>query len=154
MAHDHAVAERVKVADGQRLHVRKHLVAHILEHALRHVDHQAIVEVAGDHAHHVDADHHAQGPGQAGKDGFGLQKQRRDIVVDQNADKCRAQHAGNSAEDDAQHHQQKAQTVARHIAHQPADGLAYILGLYAPTHSHAPHHSLSPPFIWDSYTSR
>ena len=52
-----------------------------------HGDHQPVVEVAGNHAHDIDADHHAQGPGQAGKDGLSLQKQRGDIVVDQYADK-------------------------------------------------------------------
>ena len=153
MAHHLAMAVRVKVADGQRLHMSEHLVAHILEHTLRHGDHQPVVEIAADHAHHIDADHHAQGPGQAGKNGIGLQKQRGDIIVDQHADKRGAEHAGHGAENDAQHHQHQPQAVARHIAHQPANRPAHILGLDAPAHSHTPHHSSSPPFIWDSYTS-
>lgn len=42
--HDVAVRMRIEIADGQRLHFRKHIVTHMAQKALRHDRHRLVVK--------------------------------------------------------------------------------------------------------------
>ena len=89
----------VKVTDGKRLHVLKHLVAHPLLDALANVDHQAVVDIGTDDTCHV----------KSGQPGHGLVKgrevrallphKRGDEIINQHHKEQRACHISQGAYD-------------------------------------------------------
>ena len=148
VAHDLAVAVGVKVADGQGLHMGEHIVPHVFQNALRHHYHQPVVQETADHAGHVNAGHVHQLGQQAGKVRARLNDHGSNVIVDQGLDEGGSRHAGNGVAQNAQKHQQQAQAVTAHIAHQPGNGRLHVLRLCAALGSaRSPHHSASLPFI-------
>ena len=82
-AHDIAVRMRIKIADGQALHLLKHLVADALERALGDRDHAAVIQPRGQRADEVHAADRDQRADQAGKVRRRRAEHGDDIAVDQ-----------------------------------------------------------------------
>ena len=70
--HDFAMGARVKIADGELLHVRKKLFPQLQQRSGRDCDHQPVVEVGASHADRIDCKHDGKLADQAGKSGSAL----------------------------------------------------------------------------------
>ena len=112
-AHDVAVGVGVKILYGQRLHVREQVVAQGAHGALAHVDHQAVVEVRGQHAGGHDADKPYNLVEQLGEQvGPGLHHGLY-VVVYQSLREGGADDGADSVDDDAADDKQEGPLVVR-----------------------------------------
>ena len=87
MAHNLAMAVGIEIPDGQRLHMREHIVPDLFEHALRDHHHQPVVQVSGCDAGQIDTGHHQHRAQKPRKVRHGGRQQRRNIAVDQRSQK-------------------------------------------------------------------
>ena len=145
----------VEIADGQGLHVGEHLVADALLSALAHLDHQVVIKEGGHDAQGVQHAHEAEVFEQGAEIGILLGEHGGDIIIHQIAQGGGTGGHGDGGNDDAYHHQDHGETVLLQVLQQPGNGLLGVLGFTgtALRHFHGGHYS-SPPFVWDSKTSR
>ena len=126
-AHDVAVRMRVKVADGQALHLFKHLVADALERALRDRDHAAVIQPCGQRTDKIYA-----ADGDQRTDQAGIVRRRRaehghDIAVDQLLQEHGRGRACDRAQQDADRHEHERALIGAHIRQQALERLGIKL---------------------------
>ena len=121
-AHDVAVRVCVEVTQGERLHVREHIVADAFERALRHGDHRAVVDERGRNAHHIDGADGDERVRKARPYGSVGRQKRDDVVVDECLQKHRRRGARDGREQNARDDEYKLSSVAGHIREQSLDG--------------------------------
>ena len=117
-AHDVAVRMRVKVADGQALHLGKHLVTDALERALRDRDHAAVIQPCGQRADKIYAADGDQRADQAGIVRRRCAEHGHDIAVDQLLQKHGRGRACDRAQQDADRHEHERALIGAHIRQQ------------------------------------
>ena len=119
-AHHFAVGVGIEIADGQQLHVRKHLVAHILEDAVRYDRHNAALQEHRHHGQQVQPGHLEDGGQQArvyGRDAAGsIGQQRHNVIVNQCAQERGGRGRGDRVQHDAEEHNQQARPIGLQIA--------------------------------------
>ncbi len=116
--HDVAVLVRVKVADGQALHALEGLGAEPAHGALAHGDHDALVGVGGDDAHHQDHHQPADGRGKPGEVRGPRGQHGLDVVVDEALREERRVRRHERRHEDADHHHgERGLVVLEHVAH-------------------------------------
>ena len=119
-AHNVAVGMGVKVLDGQRLHVREHLVPQLLQRALRNGHHQEIVQPGAHDARRVNQRHLEHRPHQSVQRRVLLAGQGGDVIVDQRLQKQAGPNAGLGGNHNAHQHDQQHVPVGRqHHLRQP-----------------------------------
>ena len=146
-AHNVACGMGVEIADGQGLHVGEHFIPDGLLGALTHLDHQEVVQEGRNHAHQVDAGHHAQELDQRGIVGIALGQHGGDVAVHQRTQGGGADSLSNGAEDDAHDDDDHGHLVFCHIGKQAGNGLLGVLGHTAVTAHFYRRHYSSPPFV-------
>ena len=156
VAHHVAVGVGIKIFNGERLHMSKHIVPDGFKSTLRHGDHQAGLQVGGQHAGQIDAGHDGKRTEQRGEIGGGLPDERSDVVIDQRFKEQGGCHAGNGADKQQDEYDRQPQLVAAgDIAEESLHGSFGVFGLFAAGKaSSGSAHSSSPPFCCDSNTSR
>ena len=117
-AHDVAVRMRVKVADGQALHLGKHLVTDALERALRDRDHAAVIQPCGQRTDKIYAADGDQRADQAGIVRRRCAEHGHDIAVDQLLQEHGRGRACDRAQQDADRHEYERALVGAHIRQQ------------------------------------
>ena len=156
-AHDVAAGMGVEKADGQRLHMGKHLVTDGFQNTLCHHDHEPVIEQRPQNAGGVQHAQSCQRSRQTGEVPAAVQQHGRNVIVDQRLQKCRACHAGNGTDENAHQHQHKLEPILFHIGKQPHKALS--CALCSPGHHDATRrrsslsfltHCGTLPFCWDS----
>ena len=118
---------RIKIADGQALHLLKHLVADALERALRDRDHAAVIQPRGQGADEVHAADRDQCADQAGKVRRRRAEHGDDIAVDQLLQEHGRGCAGDRAEQNADGHEHERALIGAHIRQQALERLGIKL---------------------------
>ena len=118
---------RVKIADGQTLHLLKHLVADTLERALRDRDHAAVIQPRGQCANEIHATDRHQRADQAGKVRRRRAEHGDDIAVDQLLQEHGRGRTGDRAEQNADGHEHERALVSAHIRQQALERLGIQL---------------------------
>ena len=118
---------RVKVADGQALHLGKHLVTDALERALRDRDHAAVIQPCGQRTDKIYA-----ADGDQRTDQAGIVRRRRaehghDIAVDQLLQEHGRGRACDRAQQDADRHEHERALIGAHIRQQALERLGIKL---------------------------
>lgn len=126
-AHDVAVRMRVKVADGQALHLLKHLVTDALERALGDRDHAAVIQPRGQRADEVHAADGDQRTDQAGIVRRRCAEHGHNIAVDQLLQEHGRGRACDRAQQDADRHEHERALIGAHIRQQALERLGIKL---------------------------
>ena len=117
-AHDVAVRMRIKIADGQALHLLKHLVTDALERALRDRDHAAVIQPCGQRTDKIYAADGDQRTDQAGIVRRRCAEHGHDIAVDQLLQEHGRGRACDRAQQDADRHEHERALIGAHIRQQ------------------------------------
>lgn len=147
-AHDVAVFVAVEIADRQALHFGEHVVAHAFHGALRDERHDPAVSQRGDDAAGQKQTHAKDGVEQAAHVGIRNADERRDVIVDERAQKKRACCRSDGADQHADDDNCEQRFVGAKIIEQPFQGI-FIEAFEGFARKHRAvswAHSSNPPF--------